>query len=123
MFSKPILQYDLDGSFIREWPSTYEIYESYGFSRSAIARCCRGEYKQMMGYNWKYKIGDEIPQSINATTQKLRRVVQCDKDGNFIAEFDSIAEAEKQTGVIHSSIISCCKGKYKQAGGFIWHYK
>lgn len=34
----------------------------------------------------------------------------------------STREAERETGVDHSSIIRCCKGKQKTAGGFIWKY-
>lgn len=34
----------------------------------------------------------------------------------------SIGEAERQTGIYHGSIIYCCKGKRKTAGGFHWKY-
>lgn len=50
-------------------------------------------------------------------------VLQFDKSGNFIAEYPSTAEAERQTGIAHQSISSCCNGKRKSAGGFVWEYK
>ena len=53
--ARSVLQYDLDGNFIKEWESAWHINQFYGFDRSAIARCCRGEYKQLRGYIWKYK--------------------------------------------------------------------
>ena len=31
-------------------------------------------------------------------------------------------EASEKTGVSRSGICNCCKGKIKQAGGFIWRY-
>lgn len=34
----------------------------------------------------------------------------------------SINEAERQTGIFHGSIIYCCKGKRKTAGGYHWQY-
>lgn len=37
-------------------------------------------------------------------------------------EFYGTREAERQTGVAHSSISSCCKGKLKSAGGYHWRY-
>lgn len=41
----------------------------------------------------------------------------------FVAEYPSIKEAERQTG-IHNSIISkCCRGERKSAGGYKWKYK
>lgn len=49
-------------------------------------------------------------------------VLQFTKDGQFIAEYPSIAEASRQTGISQSHICSCCGGKQKTAGGFIWKY-
>ena len=50
-------------------------------------------------------------------------VLQYSKSGEFIAEYPSIKEAYRQTGCRQGNICSCCKGKYKSAGGFIWRYK
>lgn len=63
------------------------------------------------------KISDE-------TRAKLsKQVCQYDKQGNFIAEYYGASEAERQTDIANSSIIACCKGKLKSAGGYIWKYK
>lgn len=52
-------------------------------------------------------------------------VVQLDNNGNFVAEYKSIIEASRLTGIATSSICYCCKHKdgYKSAKGFIWMYK
>lgn len=50
-------------------------------------------------------------------------VIQYSKDGEFIAEYPSTRDAERQTGCYHTSICNCCKGKRKSCGGFIWKYK
>ena len=50
-------------------------------------------------------------------------VLQFTKNGEFIAEYFSINEAERCSGVSKSSICRCCKGKLKTAGKFIWKYK
>ena len=52
--SKPVLQFTLDGEFVREYPSLSEC-ERNGFSKSAVCRCCRGELKQYKGFLWMYK--------------------------------------------------------------------
>ena len=44
-------------------------------------------------------------------------------DGNFIKEFDSITDAEKETGVLGVNISSCCKHKIRQSGGYQWRYE
>ena len=53
--SKKVLQFTLDGEFLREWPSTKEIERQLGFNNSVVGRCCRGKIKSAYGYIWKYK--------------------------------------------------------------------
>lgn len=52
--SKKVLQFTLNGEFIREWPSMMECSRN-GFSQRNVSACCRGKYKQAYGYIWKYK--------------------------------------------------------------------
>ena len=49
---KPILQYDLDGNFIREWPSATDVGREV---RCNIKECLRGRRKTAYGYKWVYK--------------------------------------------------------------------
>ena len=51
-----------------------------------------------------------------------KKVIQYDKHNNVIREWDYIRDAEKELDIDVSSIIRCCKGKCKTAGGFIWRY-
>ena len=48
----PILQYDLDGNFIREWPSATDVGLEV---QSHICDCLKGNRKTAYGYIWKYK--------------------------------------------------------------------
>ena len=52
--SKKVLQFTLDGVFIREWPSTMEC-ERNGFYNTNVSACCRGKKPQYKGFVWKYK--------------------------------------------------------------------
>lgn len=51
---KPVLQYTIDGKFVREWKSTAECGRN-GFIQSSISACCRGKLKTYKGFIWKYK--------------------------------------------------------------------
>ena len=51
---KRVLQYTLDGEFIREWESTRECGRN-GFNQGAVAACCRGELPHYKGFRWEYK--------------------------------------------------------------------
>ncbi len=53
--------------------------------------------------------------------KKNRAVIQYSRDNEFMAEYHSIREAERQTGVRH--IGEVLKGRYSHAGGYMWRYK
>lgn len=44
-------------------------------------------------------------------------------NGKIIAEFYSICDAQRKTGVNASNICNCCKGVRREAGGYQWRYK
>lgn len=52
-------------------------------------------------------------------------VLQYTLDGQFVAEYPSIIETQRQTGICRVAISRCCLGKphYNTAGGYIWKYK
>lgn len=50
--SKPVLQYTLDGKFVREWES-YRECKRNGFNH--VSECCRGKLKSCGGFIWRYK--------------------------------------------------------------------
>ena len=54
--------------------------------------------------------------------QNQKMIMQYDKNGNFIKEWESIKEARNKLK-ISSHISDCCNGKRKTAGGYIWIYK
>ena len=49
-------------------------------------------------------------------------VLQYDKDGNFIREWDTMTEAETTLNITHK-IHYVCQCKRKTCGGYIWKYK
>jgi group I intron endonuclease len=53
--SKPILQYNLNGDFIKEWPSSVYITKELKFPQPNISAACLGKQKTAYGFIWKYK--------------------------------------------------------------------
>lgn len=49
-------------------------------------------------------------------------VLQFDKSGNFVKEWPSVSEVERQTGWFNTCISACCLGKRKTAYGFVWRH-
>lgn len=55
-FSKAVLQYSLDGKFIREWSSAIEAARGLRMKINAgIGEVCKGKKKTAGGFIWKYK--------------------------------------------------------------------
>jgi hypothetical protein len=72
-----------------------------------------------VGYNNRY--GKRIEKMIKS---KYKAVVQYDTNGNKIAEYESVLDAEFKTGIMHQNISKCClkRKHFKTAGGFVWEY-
>lgn len=52
---KPVLQFSLDGKFIKEFASATEAERQTKICRAGIRMCCIGKYKQAKGFIWRYK--------------------------------------------------------------------
>jgi hypothetical protein len=51
-----------------------------------------------------------------------KSVLQFDKQGNFIKQWDSIKKASVVVNGFDGSIGNCLKGRVKSAGGYVWKY-
>ena len=52
---KPILQYDLEGNFIKEWPGVIDAERELGIFSGSISTVCKGKQKTAGKFIWKYK--------------------------------------------------------------------
>lgn len=50
-------------------------------------------------------------------------VLKYDLEGNFISEYRTMTEAERNEGIDHANICICCEGKISHCNNFIWIYK
>ena len=62
----------------------------------------------------KYQHGAERPGA--------KEVYQFDMEGNLIAKYPSVADAEKATGCERKSISKACTGRLKKYKDFVWSY-
>lgn len=54
---------------------------------------------------------------------RARTICQYALNGDFIRKWSSTTEAQAKLGIRYTSIVKCCTGCYKTAGGFIWLYE
>lgn len=118
---KTVLQYDLDGNFIRKFTSITEASEFCELQLSLIAKVCNKERKSTGGYQWKFKSGS-IKKKIKPLTKQSyneRPVIQLSPNGKPIKEFTSEAEAVR----FANSSVRRAINTGGLAGGFKWRWK
>lgn len=126
----PVLQFDREGKFIRQYPNINEAAKDLGIHSDLIRRNFKRETKTAGGYQWrtihdplfKNGITDIAPAKISGNP-KSRPVVQLDLENNPIREFPSIHRAAIKLGISPLGIADCAKGKQKTCAGFKWKFK
>jgi hypothetical protein len=122
---KPILQFDLDGNFIKEFPSVAQAACSLGIPPGVIVRCKNGKSISAAGYRWKEKISDDLEKNIEPILTRRYSgqktpVLQFNLDGEFLARHPSQAEAARCTGTSTGTIYRCLKGDSLSGNGWQW---
>ena len=75
------------------------------------------------GKNVGKKYGKNGGKSPSGIEKRSIPILQFTKSGEFMKEWPSLSEAQRQLGIAHSNICNCLKGYRKSAGGFVWRYK
>jgi 5-methylcytosine-specific restriction endonuclease McrA len=55
-------------------------------------------------------------------SNRKKQVSQYTKQGEWVATYESTAEAERKTGIKQKGIQHCARGEAKSYGGFVWRY-
>ena len=53
----------------------------------------------------------------------LKPILQYTKSGEFVKEWRSAMDVQRNIGYLQNNISSCCNGKCKSSNGFIWKFK
>lgn len=135
--SKEILQYSLDGEYLRTWCGIAEASRVVGCSYCTISACLTGRKRTAKGYVWRYKTSSNPPLTIsiperihpNKRTWKqknkrnMRKIQQLTINGELVKTWLNYIELTKSTGYDNGNIYKCINGKAKTAYGYIWRYK
>jgi len=121
-YNVPILQYDLNFNFIKEWPSIKIAKESTGSTHISLA--CRhknkdGSKKVVAGSYWEYK---NEPTPTRASRDVVKKVVQvCHKTGVNIKVWESKKHVAEHFN-IQVDTISKAISKKRITSGYKWNY-
>ena len=120
-----IQQFSEEGKLVNEYTSYLEAAEGTGLSIKGIQKATRGERYSAGGYQWRRTKADEKTTEIAPLqrphySSERKTIVQIDENGEIIAHFDSIRDAENVTSVSRESISAVLHGRQKMAGGYYW---
>ena len=136
MEKKPVMQFRLDGTYVRTVPSVY-LCDSLGdekgcFARNSVARCARGERNTYRGYYWIYKEDyslEELQRRMALVkkrhNEKRKPVVVIDTTGNVVARYNSITDGAEGMFVSRTSLCAhlAKKVKHNTCVGYVWMYE
>lgn len=118
-----IYQYNLDGTFVNEWGSVFEITDYLDITDVCIYDCINGKQLSSGGFQWKAEKYEKIDNIWGKTNYPLP--VNCyDLSHNFIATYSSTQEAADIVKGDRKNIVKVCKKEEgrKSAYGYIWEY-
>ena len=103
---QPILQYTLEGKFVKEWDSMYQIKDVLNYHRGSISRCCTGKAKTAYKYTWKYK--NSVQDLTNYVTLKtpcgILTKYKINKSGVIVNQINLINAANLKNGYEHVTL-------------------
>ena len=114
-YSCRINQLTLDGELVKVWGSSHQIERETGYNQGNILKCCRGKYKQAYGFCWEYA-------DMSQQRKFNHPVAAITKDGDFVAEYRSAAEASRCLKISATQIYFCLNGTYKSTHGLRFIY-
>lgn len=117
---KPVNQYSLDGALVKRWSGISEA-ETVLQIRN-LSEACNGNRDKAAGYMWRFASEDDREKIEPYKNKHCRRIIQFDKNGNYVRDFDSLKDAVKTTGISGYRITGACKKTNKVTAGFIWRY-
>lgn len=121
----PVVCLELDGTYVKRYDSASET-EIDGYHCSDVLISCKFNNRTSKGCMFMFEdeyLSNGAKKYEKKEVHNVRKVVQCDMSGNFIAEYKSLQEASKITGARRTTISGVLNGNYKSANGFIFVYK
>ena len=119
--SSKVFQYNLDGTFEKEWNSQTEASQMLNIDSNSIRKVITGERKSAGGFIWTKTYMECVKPVLSNQTSIPKRVEQYTKDGELIGCYDSIAAAARAVGG-DSSLIRRASQSFEthNAYGFKW---
>lgn len=123
--ARPVVCLELDGTFVKRYNSAGEAENEDGYWNSNVLESCKNESLTCLGKMFMFEDDYKAHGARKYVKPRynLKRIVQCDLDGNEISRFDSVSDASRTLGIPRASISGCITGENKTLHGFIFVYE
>ena len=74
-------------------------------------------------YNNNYGTRNQRSAKARMNNNLSKPILQFTNDGEFVREWKSTVDVQRNLGYAHQNISSCCTGKIKSSYGYIWKFK
>ena len=127
---KPVVQITLDGEYVQRFRNSAKAEEFFNKPNNTNIWCCCSKYygfKTAYGFIWMFeedyiKNGVDLKYHEKISANK-KAVIQMSMGGEYIAEYESAREAERQTGIGYKMISRVCVGEREYTHGFRFKFK
>lgn len=119
--SKEVHQYDLEGRYLKSFPSIIDAIKEYPCD---VYNAASGKAITAGGFQWrtiKYNKLSPYNEELNEI-EKSKVVYQYDLDNNLIKEWKGTKEPSLKLNINRGAIRNCLSNLAKTAGGFKWSY-
>lgn len=118
-FKKDVYQYNTDGTLNHTFSDLNSAAGSIETTKKKISKTCLSVNQCLEGFYWSY---DFVELYVPNKDKRRKKVLQIALEGSVVAQFKSVAEASRQTGISKSPIAKTCRGEQEQTGGYFWKY-
>ena len=128
---RKIKVYDPNDRMIGIAKSYTEAGKMAGVTSQGVTNALDERRRTKKGYRfeWSATEDEETPKvkkpkkvKVEKPKRIIRKVEQCDKEGELIKVWESVKVASEATGIKKANIRSVIEGNTKTAGGFVWRY-
>lgn len=121
--SRPVIQFDRNGNFLKEYISCSNADTECKLYRGASQTGCYTKGLSA-GFLWRYKDewnGDKL-EPYKRFSSRTKSVMQFDMYGDYVDTYVSLSQASEKTGSSRTGISACLSNKSKTCNGFVWIY-
>lgn len=118
---KEVHQYYLSGDYVQSFSSVVKAKKEFPCD---IYNAAAGRVPSAGGYQWRFIKYDKLDpySSESSRINKSKSILQYDKRGNFIKEWQGSKQPSEALNINRGAIRNCLSGIAKSAGNYVWKY-